>query len=100
MIDLKPLEVWFVTGSQHLYGDEVLKQVDKDSQAIVAGLGKSSEMPIKVVFKPVLTRPDEITKIYQEATATANCVGLITWMHPFSPAKMWITGLSLLTKPF
>jgi L-arabinose isomerase len=100
MIDLKPLEVWFVTGSQHLYGDEVLKQVDKDSQAIVAGLGKSADMPIKIVFKPVLTGPDAITKICQEANAAANCVGLITWMHTFSPAKMWIAGLSLLTKPF
>jgi L-arabinose isomerase len=100
MIDLTPLEVWFVTGSQHLYGDEVLKQVDKDSQAIVAGLGKSSQIPIKVVFKPVLTGPDAIHKICQEANATANCVGLITWMHTFSPAKMWIAGLTELKKPF
>jgi L-arabinose isomerase len=100
MIDLKPLEAWFVTGSQHLYGDDVLKQVDKDSQAIVNGLGKSTDMPIKIVFKPVLTGPEAIQKICQEANNSPNCVGLITWMHTFSPAKMWIAGLTALKKPF
>jgi len=100
MIDLKPLEAWFVTGSQHLYGDEVLKQVDKDSQAIVKGLGRHGNMPIKIVFKPVLTGPDAIHKICQEANCEPKCVGLITWMHTFSPSKMWIAGLRELNKPF
>ena len=100
MIDLKPLEAWFVTGSQHLYGEEVLKQVAADSQAIAAGLSKSAGMPIQIVFKPVLTGPDAIHQLCQEANRAANCVGLITWMHTFSPAKMWIAGLTALNKPF
>ncbi len=100
MIDLKSLEVWFVTGSQHLYGDEVLKQVAADSQKIAEGLGQYAGMPIRIAFKPVMTGPDAIRDICQEANRAANCVGLITWMHTFSPAKMWIAGLSLLNKPF
>ena len=99
MIDLKQFEVWFVTGSQHLYGPEVLKQVDKDSAEIAAALDKSEIIPCKVVFKPVLTGPDAITKICAEASTNSKCIGLITWMHTFSPAKMWITGLKALTKP-
>jgi L-arabinose isomerase len=100
MIDLKPLEVWFVTGSQHLYGEDVLKQVAADSQAIAAGLTKSGGMPIRVVFKPVLIGPDAIHQLCQEANCAENCVGLIAWMHTFSPAKMWIAGLTALRKPF
>jgi len=100
MIDLKPLEVWFVTGSQHLYGEEVLRQVAADSQAIAAGLAKSAAMPVQVVSKPVLTGPDAIHELCLEANRAANCVGLITWMHTFSPAKMWIAGLTALHKPF
>lgn len=100
MIDLKPLEAWFVTGSQHLYGEEVLKRVAADSQAIAAGLSQSAAMPVQVVFKPVLTGPDAIHQLCQEANRTANCIGLITWMHTFSPAKMWIAGLTALNKPF
>jgi L-arabinose isomerase len=100
MIDLKQFEAWFVTGSQHLYGEEVLKQVAADSQAIANGLSKAVGMPIKVVFKPVLTGPDAIHKICQEANNAPNCVGLIAWMHTFSPAKMWIAGLTSLRKPF
>jgi len=99
MIDLKQFEVWFVTGSQHLYGPEVLKQVDKDSAEIAAALDKSEIIPCKVVFKPVLTGPDAITKICAEASTAPECIGLITWMHTFSPAKMWIAGLKALTKP-
>jgi L-arabinose isomerase len=99
MVDLKQLEVWFVTGSQHLYGPEVLKQVDKDSAEIAKALDKSAAIPCKVVFKPVLTGPDAITKLCMEANTTPNCIGLMTWMHTFSPAKMWIAGLKALTKP-
>ncbi len=100
MIDLKHYEVWFVTGSQHLYGVETLKQVDQHSQTIAQALAESSEIPVRVVFKPVLTTPEAILAICQEANRTDPCIGLITWMHTFSPAKMWIGGLSALNKPF
>jgi L-arabinose isomerase len=100
MIDLKSLEAWFVTGSQHLYGDEVLKQVAADSQAICQGLAGDGTLPIRIVFKPVMTGPEAIRDICQEANGAANCIGLVTWMHTFSPAKMWIAGLRALTKPF
>lgn len=98
MIDLKQLEVWFVTGSQHLYGPETLKQVAEDSQVIAAAL--SEKLPVAVVFKPVLTTPDAIHTLCLEANSAPNCIGLITWMHTFSPAKMWIAGLTALKKPF
>ena len=100
MIDLKQYEVWFVTGSQHLYGDETLKQVDKDSEQIAKALNQSPGIPVKVIFKPVLTTPDAILKLCTEANTAPNCVGLMTWMHTFSPAKMWIAGLKALQKPF
>ncbi|MEJ5350334.1 MAG: L-arabinose isomerase [Melioribacteraceae bacterium] len=100
MIDIKNYEAWFVTGSQHLYGDETLKQVAQNSQSIVEGLNKSGKLPIKVVFKPVLTTPESIYNLCLEANTNKNCVGLILWMHTFSPAKMWIQGLNILTKPF
>ncbi len=100
MLDLKQYEVWFVTGSQHLYGPQTLETVAVHSREIAASLGESVHVPVKVVFKPVLTTPDAIRKLCLEANSTENCVGLITWMHTFSPAKMWIAGLSLLKKPF
>ena len=100
MIDLKKYEVWFVTGSQHLYGDETLKKVDEHSQDIVKELNASSLIPLKVVFKPVLTTPEAIYNLCLDANAAKNCVGLITWMHTFSPSKMWIAGLNILRKPF
>ena len=100
MSTLKEFEVWFVTGSQHLYGSETLKQVDIDSKTIADALNDSSAIPCKVVFKPVLKTPDEITQLCIDANTAGNCIGLITWMHTFSPAKMWIAGLSLLQKPF
>jgi L-arabinose isomerase len=99
MIDLKQYEVWFVTGSQHLYGPKTLEQVAKDSTEIANALGASKHMPMKVVFKPVLTTPEAIRDLCLEANSAKNCIGLITWMHTFSPAKMWIAGLSLLKKP-
>ena len=91
-------EIWFLTGSQHLYGPETLKQVAVNSQAIAGGLGE--KLPLKVVFKPVLTTPDAIHTTILEANACPECAGLILWMHTFSPAKMWIGGLSSLRKPF
>jgi L-arabinose isomerase len=98
MIDLKGYEVWFVTGSQHLYGPETLKQVAEDSKVVAAAL--SEKLPVTVVFKPVLTTPDAIHTLCLEANSASNCIGLITWMHTFSPAKMWIAGLTALKKPF
>ncbi len=100
MIDLKKMEVWFVTGSQSLYGPETLRQVAADSKEIAAGLNASPAVPVKVVYKPVLTTPEGIRTLCQEADASGDCVGLVMWMHTFSPAKMWIAGLSGLRKPF
>jgi L-arabinose isomerase len=99
MIDLKSLEVWFITGSQHLYGEETLKQVATHSQEIAAYLNDAKEIPVQVVFKPTVKTPEEIFSICKEANATNNCIGIITWMHTFSPAKMWINGLKILQKP-
>ncbi len=96
----KPIEIWFVTGSQHLYGAEALKQVADNTAAIVAGLNKSKKLPLTVVVKPVMTTSDDIRALCLEASASATCAGLVLWMHTFSPAKMWIGGLSNLRKPF
>jgi L-arabinose isomerase len=99
MIDLKKLEVWFLTGSQHLYGEETLKQVAADSQQIVRALDGSVLIPVRVIFKPVLKTPDEIFSTIQEVNVAKNCIGVITWCHTFSPSKMWINGLKILNKP-
>jgi L-arabinose isomerase len=99
MIDYAPLEVWFVTGSQHLYGSETLEQVARDSEAIVAGLQEAGSLPVRVVFKPVVTTPEEISAVLREADATPRCIGILAWMHTFSPGKMWIAGLSRLRTP-
>ena len=99
MNNLKPIEYWFVTGSQHLYGPETLEQVAAHSQQIAQGLDSSDGIPLKVVFKPIVTTPEEIRALCLEATNTPECGGIIAWMHTFSPAKMWIGGLSVLTKP-
>jgi L-arabinose isomerase len=95
----KQQEVWFLTGSQHLYGDETLKQVARNSQEIAGALDRSGKLPAKVVWKPVLTGPDAILEVCVAAAAAPECVGVITWMHTFSPAKMWIAGLTHLDKP-
>jgi L-arabinose isomerase len=100
MRNIKSLEAWFITGSQHLYGPETLSQVAENSREIVKGLNATMDSPLKLVFKPVLTTPDEITRLCIDANSAENCVGLVTWMHTFSPAKMWIAGLSKLRKPF
>ena len=99
MIDLEQLEVWFVTGSQHLYGPAALKQVTVNAQRVVAVLDAAPAIPVKVVFKPVVKTPAEATALCQEANTAAHCIGLITWCHTFSPSKMWINGLKLLRKP-
>ena len=96
---MKGLEVWFATGSQHLYGDETLKQVAKHSTLIVKSLNEAESIPVKIVFKPVLKSTEEIYNLCQDANSAKNCIGLITWMHTFSPAKMWIGGLKILQKP-
>src|SRR3569833_9794 len=91
--------IWFVTGTQHLYGPETVKQADAHSMAIAESLDRDPAIPFRVEFKPVLTTPDAITELCREANSTANCGGVIVWMHTFSPAKMWIAGLSTLQKP-
>ncbi len=99
MIDLKSYEVWFVTGSQGLYGPATLEKVAEHSQVIARELGNAAQIPVNVVYKPVLTSPDAIFQLCLDANSAPNCIGLITWMHTFSPAKMWIAGLSALRKP-
>ncbi|GAB3558748.1 L-arabinose isomerase [Spirosoma fluminis] len=99
MLDLKQVEIWFVTGSQHLYGEETLRQVGEHSTLIAEFLNNASQIPVRVVFKPVVKTPDEIYNLCQDANVTSTCVGIVTWMHTFSPAKMWIRGLSILKKP-
>ena len=99
MKNLEPIEIWYVTGSQHLYGEAALRQVAEHSQQIVQALNAAG-LPVSLVFKPVLTRPEEIRALCLEANNAPKCAGLILWMHTFSPSKMWISGLSLLRKPF
>lgn len=99
---MKPLdafEVWFVTGSQSLYGDEVLAQVADHSDVIAAALDAAEAIPVRIVAKPVVSSPDVIEEVCRQANASPSCVGVITWMHTFSPAKMWIGGLISLDKP-
>ncbi|OJX80367.1 L-arabinose isomerase [Leifsonia sp. 71-9] len=92
-------EVWFLTGSQHLYGPETLAQVAEQSRQIADELGASADVPVRVVWKPVLTDSDAIRRVMLEANADDTVIGLVAWMHTFSPAKMWITGLDALQKP-
>ncbi len=99
MTNLKELEAWFVTGSQHLYGDETLRKVAEHSQQIVKEMNNHAGIPVRIVFKPVLKTPEEILQLCQEAIVAKNCIGVIAWMHTFSPAKMWIGGLKVLSKP-
>ena len=99
MINLKNLEVWFVTGSQHLYGDETLRKVAEHSQQIATFLNSAAQIPVKVVYKPTVKSTEEIYNICLEANGAKNCIGIVAWMHTFSPAKMWIGGLKILQKP-
>ena len=96
----KKLEVWFVIGSQHLYGPKILQQVSDNAQVVVDGLNATGNFPVKLVLKPTVKTPDEITTLCRDANHSDNCIGLITWLHTFSPAKMWIGGLSVLEKPY
>ena len=92
-------ELWFVTGSQHLYGAETLKQVARQARKVARGLDREQSIPVEVVFKPVLTDATSISNLLHEADGTEECIGIVAWMHTFSPAKMWINGLKLLRKP-
>ena len=96
---LQNLEVWFITGSQHLYGEETLNKVAEHSKEIAQSFDQSKQIAVHVIFKPVVKTPEEIYVICQEANSAPNCIGLIAWMHTFSPAKMWIRGLNILNKP-
>jgi L-arabinose isomerase len=99
MSKIADYEVWFVTGSQHLYGPQTLKQVAADSTEIARALDASAAIPAKVVFKPVLVSPESVTELVMAANNTPSCIGLILWCHTFSPSKMWINGLKQLNKP-
>ncbi len=96
----KNYEVWLVAGSQHLYGPKTLEQVAANSREIAGHLNSSKKLSIPVNVRTVVTTADEISIVCREANAAPNCIGLICWMHTFSPAKMWIAGLRELTKPF
>ena len=100
MIELKKLEAWFITGSQDLYGQQTLDQVAEHSRKIAQALSNSQAIPVNIVFKPVLTTSDSIYQLCSDANRSSDCIGLIIWMHTFSPAKMWIPGLKALQKPF
>ena len=96
---LENREVWFLTGSQSLYGDEALRTVARQSREIAEALGSARSVPVRVVWKPVLTEPGSIRRTIMEANADDAVIGVIAWMHTFSPAKMWIGGLNVLDKP-
>ncbi|MEI7026937.1 L-arabinose isomerase [Paenibacillus sp. y28] len=100
MLDMKTRTFWFVTGSQHLYGPETIEEVAGHSRTIAEGLDRDSLLPGKVIFKQVVTTSDEIRRLFLEANSDETCAGIITWMHTFSPSKMWIAGLSELRKPY
>lgn len=96
---LKELEVWFVTGSQDLYGEATLLQVAEHSKEIAQFFEQNENIPVTVVYKPTVKSTEEIYAVCQEANYNNKCIGIITWMHTFSPAKMWIRGLNILQKP-
>ena len=93
------LEVWLVTGSQEMYGQATLRQVEQHARQVAAGLDEQAEVPVRVVHREVATSPGSIRSVVLEANAADSCVGVIAWMHTFSPGKMWIAGLSALQKP-
>lgn len=98
-MDFGNLELWFVVGSQHLYGPEVLKEVEVHARKIAERLSASSHIPLKVVCQPVMTGSDSIHQLFLDANSANHCIGVITWMHTFSPARMWVAGLQSLQKP-
>ncbi|MFB3160166.1 L-arabinose isomerase [Neobacillus sp. 179-J 1A1 HS] len=99
MLDLKPYVFWFVTGSQGLYGEDILSKVEDNSKLMVRELNEEASLPYKILFKSVVTTPEAISRVALEANSSEDCAGIITWMHTFSPAKMWISGLKQLQKP-
>jgi L-arabinose isomerase len=99
MIDFKQLEIWFVTGSQHLYGPAALEKVAANAREVAAALDAAGDIPAKIVFKPVVKTMEEATALFEQANSDPKCAGLITWCHTFSPSKMWINGLGLTRKP-
>ncbi len=92
-------EIWFLTGTQNLYGPETLEQVAQQSQKVVEQLKAGFGASANIVWKPILKTSDEIRRIMLDASADDACIGVIAWMHTFSPAKMWISGLDALQKP-
>ncbi len=98
MIQSKTYEFWFVAGSQHLYGEEAVREVEEHSKIMCRGLN-DSQLRFSVKYKTVVTSPDGVTKLMREANSDDACAGVITWMHTFSPAKIWIQGLTELKKP-
>ncbi len=92
-------QAWFITGSQHLYGEQALQQVAENSRRVVDALNASGKLPVPLVFKPVVTTAESILQVCRDANADSTCLGLVCWMHTFSPAKMWIAGLGCLRKP-
>ena len=96
---LRELEAWFVTGSQHLYGPETLRTVEEHARRIAECLEESADIPVRIVAQRVVTTPDEIARMLAAADASDACIGVVAWMHTFSPAKMWIGGLTNLRKP-
>ena len=99
MIHLKQLEIWFVTGSQHLYGPDTLQKVSDHAKTIADFLDHSPRIPVSVRWKPTVKTPEEIYQTCAEANVSKHCIGLVVWMHTFSPAKMWINGIRILHKP-
>src|SRR6185437_5639465 len=98
-MDFGDLELWFVVGSQHLYGPEVLREVEDHARKIAERLSASSHIPLKVLCQPVMTSSDSIHRLFLDANSATHCVGVIVWMHTFSPARMWVAGLQSLQKP-
>ena len=93
------LEAWLVVGSQEMYGQETLRQVEQHARELAAGLDAQAGIPVRVVCREVATGPESIRRVALEANAAETCLGVIAWMHTFSPAKMWIGGLTALRKP-
>ena len=91
--------VWFVIGTQHLYGAETLRQVEHHARQVMDGLNQAGTLPVPLVLKPLVKSPDEALALCREANHDNSCVGIMTWLHTFSPAKKWIGGLSILNKP-
>ena len=99
MLEVGKKEFWFVVGSQHLYGEEALQTVKNNAAVIVESLNNSGKLPYPLVLQELAVTPDTITKIMKEVNYRDEVAGVITWMHTFSPAKMWIRGTKLLQKP-